>query len=329
MPLLSIIIPLYNTEKYIGECLSSILDNNADKADYEIIVVNDGSTDESGTIVQSFCDNNHNIRLINQKNQGVGVARMNGVKEATGKYIWFIDSDDYLVEGATSIILDTIRLYDDIDVFVTPMRLVFEDGRNGYTTHEINERYVISGKDLLKKKDFFLIGPPQFIINRKLFSNKWLYFPNNTRYEDEYLARVLKYIAKDFLILENYLYVYRQWTGSHMNSVQVSRGEDVIKVYYHLDKFVSNAVTPEDTPWFRYNIVSFLLESYTRNSIFFGTSEFKSFRHNNGGFINSEFEKYRNYFSVKERVLAEILLRCPSLYARIMNLYVKYKNKRK
>ena len=171
MPLLSVIIPLYNTEKYIGECLSSILDNNADTADYEIIVVNDGSTDESGTIVQSFCDNNYNIRLINQKNQGVGVARMNGVKEATGDYIWFIDSDDYLVEGATSIILDTIRLYDDIDVFVTPMRLEFEDGREGFTTHELNKRYVISGKDLLKRKDFLLIGPPQFIIKRTLFKN--------------------------------------------------------------------------------------------------------------------------------------------------------------
>ena len=329
MPLLSVIIPLYNTEKYIGECISSILDNNADTADYEIIVVNDGSTDESGTIVQSFCDNNYNIRLINQKNQGVGVARMNGVKEATGDYIWFIDSDDYIVKGALSIILDTIHRYEDIDVFVTPMRLEFEDGREGFTTHELNERYVISGKDLLKKRDFFLIGPPQFIIKRKLFTNKWLYFPKEARYEDEYFARVLKYIGNDFLILEKYLYVYRQWPGSHMNSVQVTRGNDVITIYKHLDRFANEEVLKEDLSWFRYNIVSFLLESYTRNSFSYKTTDFKLFKKKNQHFILSEWGKYRNCFPMKDRILAMILFISPSFHSWIMLTYLKRRSKRK
>ena len=327
MPILSIIIPLYNTKQYVGECLASILNNNTALSDYEVIVIDDGSTDESGTIVQSFCDNNYNIRLIDQKNQGVGVARMNGVMEATGDYIWFVDSDDYIVEGALSIILNTIRRYEDIDVFVTPMRLEFEDGREGYTTHELNERYVISGKDLLKRKDFLLIGPPQFIIKRKLFKNKWLYFPKDARYEDEYFARVLKYIGNNFLILEEYLYVYRQWSGSHMNSVQVTRGNDVITIYKHLDRFANEVVSKEDQPWFRYNIVSFLFESYTRNRSFFGTEEFKAFRKKNKSFIRSEWGKYQKYFPVKDQALANLLLASPVLYVKLLNLYQAWKYK--
>ena len=327
MPILSLIIPLFNTEKYIGECLSSIIDNNANKTDYEVIVVNDGSTDASEAIVKSICEQYNNVKIISQKNQGVGVARMNGVMEATGDYIWFIDSDDYIVEGALSIILDTIHRYEDIDVFVTPMRLEFEDGREGFTTHELNERYVISGKDLLKRKDFLLIGPPQFIIKRKLFKNKWLYFPKDARYEDEYFARVLKYIGNNFLILEEYLYVYRQWSGSHMNSVQVTRGNDVITIYKHLDRFANEVVSIEDQPWFRYNIVSFLFESYTRNRSFFGTKEFKAFRKKNKSFIRSEWGKYKKYFPVKDQALANLLLASPVLYVKLLNLYQAWKYK--
>ena len=112
-----------------------------------------------------------------------------------------------------------------------------------------------------------------------------------------------------------------------MNSVQVTRGNDVITIYKHLDRFANEVVSIEDQPWFRYNIVSFLFESYTRNSSFFGTKEFKAFRKKNKSFIRSEWRKYQKYFPVKDQALANLLLASPVLYVKLLNLYQAWKYK--
>ena len=89
MPKYSIIIPVYDVEKYIKKCLDSVF--NQTYNNYEVIVVNDGTKDNSMEIVK-----NYNVITINQKNQGLSMARNNGVKKAKGEYLLFLDSDDYL-----------------------------------------------------------------------------------------------------------------------------------------------------------------------------------------------------------------------------------------
>ena len=176
-PILSVIIPLFNTDQFIEECILSIVRNDVDPGLFEVIVVDDGSTDSSAKIVKELTEEYHNIRLIQQENQGVSVARMNGVAKAKGEYIWFIDSNDYISADAVSELLSDINHHPDIDVFVPPMFLFYEDSRPGFATHTLKERYVTSGKDLFQRKDFFLVGPPQFITRRSLFANDWLCFP--------------------------------------------------------------------------------------------------------------------------------------------------------
>ena len=95
---LSIIIPVYNVEKYISRCLDSLLDQDLHTSDYEIIVVNDGSNDKSLEIAQSYARNN-NVIIIDQKNGGVGNARNSGLMAARGNYVYFIDPDDYLISN--------------------------------------------------------------------------------------------------------------------------------------------------------------------------------------------------------------------------------------
>lgn len=90
---LSIIIPVFNGQDYIGRCLDSVL-NQSGAQKHEIIVVNDGSTDNTGKIVSKIAKNNKNIKLINQKNMGVSAARNNGMRHSYGKYVTFIDADD-------------------------------------------------------------------------------------------------------------------------------------------------------------------------------------------------------------------------------------------
>ena len=92
--LISIIIPVNNTEKYIDRCLSSII--KSDYNYYEVILINDGSTDRSQEICERYCDLNQRFRLINQENHGVSVARNVGLQYSSGEWIVFVDSDDYI-----------------------------------------------------------------------------------------------------------------------------------------------------------------------------------------------------------------------------------------
>lgn len=97
---LSIVIPCYNAEKYIGECLDSCVNQNFDASDYEIICVNDGSTDSSKQIIQERQKQSNLIKLIDQENSGVSSARNTGIEAASGDYIWFVDADDFIQNGA-------------------------------------------------------------------------------------------------------------------------------------------------------------------------------------------------------------------------------------
>ena len=95
--MISVIVPVYNVEEYLEECLESI--RKQTYQDIEVILVNDGSTDGSQAICEYFCQTDKRFRLINQKNQGQSVARNHGVKESLGEYIMFVDSDDVVSLG--------------------------------------------------------------------------------------------------------------------------------------------------------------------------------------------------------------------------------------
>lgn len=94
IPFLSFIVPVYNVEKYLCDCLNSLLSQGISPEEYEIICVNDGSTDKSLDILKEYEKANINVRVINEENGGVCVARNTGLAEAKGTYVWFIDSDD-------------------------------------------------------------------------------------------------------------------------------------------------------------------------------------------------------------------------------------------
>lgn len=94
MPKVSIIVPIYNAEKYMEKCIDSILNQTLN--DIEVILVNDGSTDNSSKIADEYAKNDRRIKVIHQENSGPSVARNNGIKTAIGKYIGFVDSDDYI-----------------------------------------------------------------------------------------------------------------------------------------------------------------------------------------------------------------------------------------
>lgn len=112
MPLITIIVPVYNTEAYLPRCLDSILSQSF--ADFELLLVDDGSTDGSGLICDSYADRDGSIRVFHKENGGVSSARNLGIDKAQGEWLYFVDSDDELLPGGLSTLVDNIS--DDVDV---------------------------------------------------------------------------------------------------------------------------------------------------------------------------------------------------------------------
>lgn len=129
---LSIIVPSYNVEEYVEECLKSCLSQNFDKNDYEIIVINDGSKDQTLEVVNRFVASSQatNIHLYSQENRGLSATRNRGITLAQGEYVWFVDSDDWMVENCIQEISETIHRHQQPEVVVLNTILCQGEKRN-------------------------------------------------------------------------------------------------------------------------------------------------------------------------------------------------------
>ena len=115
---LTYIVPVFNTEPFLLRCLRSIVNQGIAKDDYEVLVVDDGSTDGSRALVQSFVDEGQaQVRLLTQENSGVSKARNMALDHARGRYVYFVDSDDFLLDGMLSALLAQ-AVDHDLDVLV-------------------------------------------------------------------------------------------------------------------------------------------------------------------------------------------------------------------
>lgn len=110
--MISVIVPVYNVEKYLEECLDSI--QNQTYSDIEVILVNDGSTDKSKVICDRYCEDDNRFQLLNQENQGLSAARNNGVAASTGEFIAFVDSDDIILSNYLETLMHYMR--EDVDI---------------------------------------------------------------------------------------------------------------------------------------------------------------------------------------------------------------------
>lgn len=116
MLLLSLVLPVYNMEEYLEKCLDSILRQGLEQDEYEVILVNDGSKDNSRDICERYASRHENFRLINQENAGVAMARNTGINAARGKFVGFVDPDDYLLDNGLKVAFRRYAERDDIDV---------------------------------------------------------------------------------------------------------------------------------------------------------------------------------------------------------------------
>lgn len=250
----SVIIPIYNTQNYLDECIQSVL--NQTQREIEIILVDDGSTDGSRSIIEKYKKKYNNIIAIYQSNQKLGIARNNGIKAAKGKYIYFLDSDDYIAKNLLKECYDECELRKlDFLCFDSESFIETEKGEKifleGYDRENVGiSDEVLSGKEYWYRyydKGGIIPCAPFIYIKREFFLNNNLMFQPGVFYEDnDWIVRM--YICADRVgYLPQKFYFYRRhrkdsimsskYTLEHLNSCVVIIWK-LLDMYQKVDKSI-------------------------------------------------------------------------------------------
>lgn len=219
MPEVSVIIPVYNCEKYISACLESVLAQSF--TDFEVIIVNDGSTDDSQKICAGYETRDTRIVIITQKNSGQGAARNTGIKNASGRYILFADADDTMEKDLLEKTVSAAEKTDSDIVFFDAVA-VDENGTRLYDLkHQLKTGNGIPAEDD-KRIIFTLPCPWNRLIKRTMFTDD-LMFPTDTWYEDLRCMSKLCAEAQTYSYIGDILYRYTIREGSTIRNGNSSK----------------------------------------------------------------------------------------------------------
>lgn len=224
--LISIIVPVYNVEQYLEKCVSSII--NQTYKNLEIILVDDGATDNSGKICDELAKLDNRIKVYHKENGGLSDARNYGVEKATGEYIGFVDSDDYIDPEMYEKLYEAIKK-EDVDVAECSLKVIYPGKIELFT----DEKYY----KVLGKMEYL----EEYLTIKKVFGSVWtkliksdvakkLVFPKGKLYEDTYYAYDLINIVNSFVLIDNPLYNYLMRENSITNSKFNPRIFDLIEI---------------------------------------------------------------------------------------------------
>lgn len=236
----SFIVPVYNTEKYLKKCLDSLV--NQTYKDFEIIVVNDGSTDKSSSIISKYQKKYKNIIVIDKENEGLSMARNRGVQKSSGKYIIFVDSDDYV---SNKLLEEVDKKIDDSDIL--RFQIATEDEE--YT--KINEYHEegfesMCGYDAFRYLSSYHFVEPAccYVIRKNYYIENKFSFKKGVYHEDFGLIPYVIYKARKVKSVDFIGYYYIQRNGSIMNNNDykktVKKAFDMLEQYKTMRLFAKN-----------------------------------------------------------------------------------------
>lgn len=218
-PRISVIVPVYNVEYYLDKCINSIL--NQSFRDFELILVNDGSTDGSLNICKKYVDKDERVKIISQSNKGLSAARNTGLKNADGYYICFVDSDDFVEKDYLKYLLNNIEKYNS-DISMCEYYLTDDKGKK-YSVEKFNEPQnvsVLSGEKTFSY--FYKYGyEPNVVAWNKIYKKclfKDIKYDEGCYFEDELIALPLFYKARKVSFIRYPLYDYVQRQRSIMHT---------------------------------------------------------------------------------------------------------------
>ena len=255
----SIIVPVYQVEKYISQCIESVL--NQTFKDFELILIDDGSKDNSGIICDSYAAKDDRIAVIHTNNNGAATARNIGLQRASGRYIAFLDGDDYLAENMIE------RLYGEIenseyDVVVSDFLNILPDEKDNFSL-QLKEK-TVSGREVLEHLKNEKNYGVWTIVWNKIYKRevlKNIRFPDGKYFEDEFFSDKLYLNSNKIHIIPDVLCYHRVLASSTMNTQRTENYLDLIdalkeRLEIYLELEYSEAEI--------YKVLIYLLEPYTR-----------------------------------------------------------------
>lgn len=243
MKSLSIIIPVYNVEDYIGRCLESCLKQDLPDDAMEIIVVNDGTPDHSMEIVQQLQKVYPQIRIINRENGGLSAARNAGLSEARGEYVWFVDSDDHIEPNCARDLVERAKR-DNLDVLCFNLKLEHPDGSTQkYLIRYDTSRSSFTGQEFISSVEM----PPAAwvaLYKRDFLNKNNLRFFEGILHEDHEFTPRAYCLAKRISFIDWPVYYYYQRQGGIMKSNRnAKRCRDLLIVADSLYAFATEYLT--------------------------------------------------------------------------------------
>jgi glycosyltransferase involved in cell wall biosynthesis len=231
MAKVSVIVPVYNTGKYVEKCLDSLI-NQTVKNELEIIIVNDGSTDNSEEIIKKYMkkqDNQGKIKYYAKENEGIAKTRNLGIEKATSEYIMFVDSDDYI----DTELIERLKPYIDKQMDLIKFKLQRVDEKKKIIEKVSGPTFEnMTGEEafnIMFSEDVLIDSPCVYLIKKELFTKYNLKF-QQTYHEDFGLIPIIILVAKNVVSTPYYLYQYVQSSNS------ITRNADYTKIKKRMDE---------------------------------------------------------------------------------------------
>jgi len=241
---LSIIVPCFNIDKYVARCLDSILAQDCDKSLYEIIIVNDGSTDGTPAIVEKYAVENENVTLINQPNKGLSAARNAAIEKSLGEYLMFVDGDDYLAPYALNKLL---KVLDTNDAELMFFQFVYNNVPTSLTPYSPTEDYVTflgTGQEYITSmsmKDSVW----RYLCRKSLATDNGITFAEGHMYEDGHYTYSLLIHAEHVVATNIITYCHCIRPGSIIQCKETSHLLRLIDdCFYYREAFIQLAQNP-------------------------------------------------------------------------------------
>ena len=331
---LSIIIPIYNVSKWLGRCLASVRNQGLNPDDYEIVAVNDGSTDDSMEVLDAFRkeEEKSGVKtapwvIVNQANKGLSAARNAGLKAAHGTFVWWIDSDDYLEPCCAGKLLERAEK-DRLDVLCFGLQLAFDavPGEEGSISK--SEPYNIPDSTngaVVKGEKFMLqVGMPPAawcaIYRRSFLEARGLRFMEGVLHEDQEFTPRAYFHAKRIAFENVVVYNYVQRDGSIMKSENPKKTTDILKICDSLWNFAQENTQIESSIRYCFvNRISFLFSQALSNLCRCGIKEFP------GDYKALPYYplSINKYLSKKERYKFALINSSVPLYLSLYHKFVK------
>ena len=314
---ISIIIPIYNVEKYLEKCLNTII--NQTYKNLEIILIDDGSTDNSSTICDEYCKKDKRIKVIHKNNEGVSSARNKGIELSKGKYIVFIDPDDYVTDDHIEGLYDCI-ISNNVDLVISNLIDIDEDGI--ILNNERKKSFLMNKdqclKELLSEDNFYHVCCGN-MYRRDLLEKIRFNCEYSIAEDLDFLYRYIKHIRSAYFLSEN-TYYYLKREDSITNSAYGEKWNDELKIC----NFIINETCKLDNDLHKYAKKKYIIFNINQAYRFaLNKNQIKNLKNNIKLYKNEIFNS--KFFDNKEKLKISLFLKSYYLFKIVCNIKNKIK----